>query len=393
MTSYPTLRLRKNEERRLLAGHLWAFSNELVEIPKDIAPGTIVTLVRERDDAPIGHAFYNPHSLIAARLLTQDVREVIDEGFFEQRIAQAASRRKLLLQRRNAARLVHGESDFLPGLIVDRFGDILSYQIFSVGFEARKETIEAILKKLFQPRSIVEKNNSNLRVLEGLPLEEKVVYGSETDARIHDAAGTRYAVDVLAGQKTGFFLDQMENRTRIRDFIRPSDRVLDLFSNEGGFALNAALAGAGSVIAVDASQGALDKLIANAELNGVRERITTQTGDCFDFLQQSEDEFNLIILDPPALAKSRKDIPNARKAYLALNSNAMKRIRPGGILVTASCSHHIPREMLLEIVREAGHKAHRAVTILEERGAGIDHPVLAAMPETSYLKVFFLGIH
>jgi 23S rRNA (cytosine1962-C5)-methyltransferase len=391
--SYPILRLRKKEEFRLLAGHLWAFSNEFVEIPKDIAPGTVVTIVRERDNTPIGHAFYNPHSLIAARLLTRDVRETIDEEFFERRIAQAASRRELLLERRNAVRLVHGESDFLPGLIVDRFGDILSYQIFSAGFEARKEMVEAILKKLFQPRTIIEKNNSNLRKLEGLPLEERIVYGSDTHAEIHDAAGTRYAVDVLGGQKTGFFLDQMENRTRIRDFIRPGNRVLDLFSNEGGFTLNAALAGADSVTAVDASQGVLDKLIANAELNSVRERIATEVVDCFDYIQQSKDEFDLIVLDPPALAKSRKDIPAARKGYLALNSNAMKRIRSGGVLVTASCSHHIPREMLLEIIREAGHRANRAVTILEERGAGIDHPILAAMPETSYLKVFILGIH
>ena len=393
MIDYPKLRIRKKEEHRLLAGHLWAFSNELVEIPKDIEAGAIVTLVREADGSLIGHAFYNPHSLIAARLLTRNVNEVIDEAFFAQRIAAAAAHRTLLLQRQNAARLVHGESDFLPGLIVDRFSDILSYQIVSAGFELRKEMIVSLLKELFQLRSIVEKNNSNLRKLEGLPLEEKIVDGSETQVEIHDAADTRYTIDVLTGQKTGFFLDQMENRVRVRDFIHQGDRVLDLFSNEGGFALNAALAGAKSVTAVDASRSALDKLIANAELNRIRECVTTEALDCFDYLQQSNDEFDLVILDPPALAKSRKDIHAAMKGYLALNTNAMKRIRPGGVLVTASCSHHISIEMLLDIIREAGSRARRAITILEERGAGIDHPILASMPETSYLKLFILRIH
>jgi 23S rRNA (cytosine1962-C5)-methyltransferase len=392
MEHYPELRLRKKEDRRLTAGHLWAFSNELIEVPKDIPAGTVVTLMRESDNAPIGHAFYHPHSLIAARLLTRDIRESIDEDFFRRRIVQAAAKRDLLLTRRNAARLVHGESDFLPGLIVDRFGDILSFQITSAGFEVRKAMLVSVLESLFHPRAIVEKNNSNLRKLEGLPLIEQVVLGSDTHVQIHDSAGTKFDIDVLTGQKTGFFLDQMENRARVRDFIRPNARVLDLFSNEGGFALNAALAGASSVIAVDASQSALGKLAANASLNGVQERVTTEAADCFDYLQNSSDEFDLIILDPPALAKSKKDLATARKGYLALNTNAIRRLRTGGVLVSASCSHHVSREMLLDILYDAGIRSRRAVTILEERGAGIDHPVLVAMPETSYLKLFILGI-
>jgi 23S rRNA (cytosine1962-C5)-methyltransferase len=394
LADYPQLRLRKKEERRLLAGHLWAFSNELVEVPRNLPAGTVVTLVRDTDSSPIGHAFFNPHSLIAARILTRDISETIDEDFFTRRLQAAANRRMLLRKQRNAVRLVHGESDFLPGLIVDQFDDILSYQIASAGFEPIQPMIVDILKGLFNPRSIVEKNNTNLRKLEGLPLGERVVFGSETSVTIHDAAGTSFEVDVLQGQKTGFFLDQMENRSRIRDFVKEGDRVLDLFSNEGGFALNAARAGAREVLAVDASRSALTRLVRNAELNGVTDKTSTAEADVFGYLQSTDPHpYDLVVLDPPALAKSRKDIIPARKGYVQLNTNAMKLVARDGILVTASCSHHIPRELLHEVIREASRRARRDVTILEERGAGIDHPVLSAMPETSYLKVFILRVH
>jgi 23S rRNA (cytosine1962-C5)-methyltransferase len=224
-------------------------------------------------------------------------------------------------------------------------------------------------------------------------MQEQVLFGNSGPILIHDAAGTKFHVDILQGQKTGFFLDQMENRTRLRDFVKSGDRVLDLFSNEGGFALNAALAGAKSVEAVDSSKTSLEKLLVNAETNGVAGKITVSESDVFDYLQQPQEPFDVVVLDPPALAKSRKDIIPARKGYIQLNTNAMKLVKPDGILLTASCSHHITRELLLDVISEASRRAHRAVTILEEHGAGIDHPVLAAMPETSYLKVFILRIH
>jgi 23S rRNA (cytosine1962-C5)-methyltransferase len=392
---YPILRLRRKEEKRLLAGHLWAFSNELVEVPRDIAPGTVITLARE-DGTSIGNAFYNPHSLIAARMLTRNASETIDDSFFRKRIAAAANRRALLYERRNALRLVHGESDFLPGLIVDRFNDVLSFQSTSAGMEAHKDGIVEILKELFSPRAIVEKNVSNLRKLEGLPNIAQIVFGDNTRAEITDTAGTLYGIDVLEGQKTGFYLDQMDNRTRLRDFIAAGDSVLDLFSNEGGFALNAALAGADRVTAVDVSKTSLEHVIANANLNGVQNRIATLEADVFDYLRAAGDNpvlHDVVVLDPPALAKSRRDIATARKAYVALNASAMKQTRPDGVLVSCSCSHHVPRELLLEVIRESSRKARRGISVLEERGAGIDHPVLAAMPETSYLKVFILRVH
>ena len=390
--NYPKIRVRAKEEFRLLGGHLWAFSNELLDIPKDLPAGSVVTLVREKDGFPIAHAFFNPHSLIAARILAHDTRESIDEAFFEQRLRQSAARREMLLQRRNAVRLVHGESDFLPGLIIDKFADIISYQALSAGFEARKDLIIGLIQKLWNPKSIIEKNNSHLRSLEGLPQIEQFVFGTETETEIHDIAGTRFRIDALSGQKTGFFLDQMENRTRLRDFIRTGSRVLDLFSNEGGFALNTALAGASSVLAVDASESALAKVSFNAKLNGVEDRISTLTTDCFQFVREATEQYDVIIVDPPALAKSRKDTAAARKGYIALNSGAMKLLRPGGILLTASCSHHISRDDFFDILRESGRRAKRTVSILEERAAAQDHPVLAAMSETSYLKCFILGI-
>ncbi len=388
---YPKIRIRNKEELRLQRGHLWAFSNELLDLPKDIVPGSIVTLVRERDGAPIGSGFYHPNSLISFRLLTRNAEEAIDSDFLESRITEAASRRELLSLRRNAYRIIHGESDLLPGLIVDRFGDVLACQMLSAGFDARKEMIFEILQKLFTPSAIVEKNNSHLRTLEGLTVGDTLAFGTDANTEIHDAAGTRYQIDVLAGQKTGFYLDQMENRTRLRDFISPGARVLDLFANDGGFAINAALAGAKSVIAVDESASALERLQKNAELNSVS-NISTTKADCFDFLRESKDEFDAIVLDPPALAKSKKDIAQAQRGYVSLNTNAMRRISGDGILVTCSCSHHIDRERFLDIIRESAQRAGRAVTILEERGAGIDHPVLLAMPETAYLKCFILRV-
>jgi 23S rRNA (cytosine1962-C5)-methyltransferase len=388
--TYPTIAVRAKEEFRLLTGHPWAFSNELVSVPREIPAGSVVTLIREKGGEPIGHALYNPHSLIAARILTRDLSETIDADFFARRISEAASRRELLLTRRNAVRLVHGEADFLPGLLVDKFNDVIAFQIVSAGMEAQKDVIVSVLKEKFFPRAIVEKNNSHLRTLQGLAQHEDLLFGDNAEAEFHDAAGTKFRADILAGQKTGFFLDQMENRTRLRDFIREGDIVLDLFSNEGGFALNAALAGAGKVLAVDISASALARVKSNAELNGIA--VETQEADCFDFVRESQPQHDVVVLDPPALTKSKKELPQAKKAYVTLNGNAMRLTKPGGILLTASCSHHLTRELFLDVLWESAKRSRRQIAILEERAAGIDHPTLLAMPEAAYLKVFILRV-
>ena len=392
MTDHPGIRLRNKEEKRLIQGHLWAFSNELVEIRKDLPAGSIVRLERENGGEPIGLAFYNPHSLIAARLISRKVEQV-DDDFWKARLRAAADRRSLLLTRRNAARLVHGESDFLPGLIIDRFNDIISFQIASVGFEVMKEDLVRYIDELWSPRAIVEKNQTNLRKLEGLELITKVHKGTDTSVQISDELNTQYQLEIESGQKTGFFLDQMENRTAIRSYTKPGDECIDLFANEGGFAINMALAGAARVLAVDASAQALKRTVANADLNGIAQTVHTETADCFDFLKTHEKRYDVVVLDPPALVKSRKDLAAARKGYLQINADAMRITKPEGILLTASCSHHVTREMLHDVILEAARRSRRQVTVLEERGAGIDHPVLMAMPETRYLKVFILRVH
>lgn len=392
MTDYPSIRLRNKEEKRLIQGHLWAFSNELVEIRKDLAPGSIVRLERENDGSLIGLAFYNHQSLIAARIVSRKDEELNDE-FWKTRLSAAAARRQLLLERRNAVRLVHGESDFLPGLIIDRFNDVVSFQIASVGFEVMKSDLVRYIDELWSPRVIVEKNQTNLRKLEGLELITKIHKGEGSSTEIVDELGTQFQLEIETGQKTGFFLDQMENRTGIRRFTKPGDECIDLFANEGGFALNMALAGADSVLAVDASTQALERASSNAALNGVKNKIQTEVADCFDFLKAHQKQYDVVVLDPPALVKSKKDLAAARKGYMQLNADSMRITRPEGILLSASCSHHVTRDMLHDVIKESARRSRRQVTVLEERGAGIDHPVLMAMPETAYLKVFILRIH
>lgn len=369
-----------------------AFSNELKEIRKDIPAGSIVRLVREFDNKPFALAFYHPHSLISARIISRDAGREIDEDFFRSRIKEAFERRTFILKERSAARIIHGESDFLPGLIVEKYNEILTFQITSAGMELQKDLIVALLKEIFTPLSIIEKNTSYLRKLEGLPEIEQIVFGTETETIIHDSHGIKFAVSLLKGQKTGFYLDQMENRTSFARYVKQNDYVLDLFSNEGGFALNAAAKGA-DVLAVDASGQALLSASKNAELNGVREKVRTETTDCFEFLKANTEKYDAVILDPPSLLRSKKELNTAKKGYFNLHKNAMKAVKPEGILATASCSHHFTRELFIETIRDAAGDQNRSVTILEERGAGADHPVLAMMPETEYLKMFILRVH
>ncbi|HEY6171340.1 MAG TPA: class I SAM-dependent rRNA methyltransferase [Candidatus Kapabacteria bacterium] len=389
---YPKITIKNHHERRLLKGHLWAFSNELLEVPKDIPAGTIVTLIREFDKKPFAIAFYHPNSLIACRIISRNVNEVIDAEFFKKRIGESTARRQFLQKERNAVRLVHGESDLLPGLIVEKYNDIITFQITSAGMDARKDEINSALEELFHPRSIIEKNLSYLRKLEGLTEQEGFVKGTESDVEFHDGLGTKYHADILKSQKTGGYLDQMDNRTAIRRYIPEGATVLDLFTNTGGFALNMALAGAAEVTAVDQSEDALASLAKNAELNGVTEKIKTVHTDCFSFIKECKETFDVIVLDPPSLVRSKKELKSAELGYYTLHKEAIKCLRIGGILITASCSHHFTREMYLDCIRRASGESKRVSLVLEERGASADHPVHTMMPETEYLKLFVLSI-
>lgn len=381
------LTLRKGEEKRLLAGHQWIFSNELAEVPKDIPAGEIVAL-RSHSNKFLGVGFFNPHSLIAFRLLSRD-EDDISQAFFERRLRDALELRQKLYpnEKTNAFRLAHAESDRLPGLIVDKFGSVCSAQTFSAGMERLLPTICDALQSLFTPTAIALRNESELRALEGLTRYKRLERGAlegKVEMRDDDLF---YLVDPMNGHKTGFFLDQRENRKKIRRFAQNAD-VLDAFASDGGFALNACKAGAKSVLAIDISEDALARANANAERNGLSQ-LKTLKADVFDALETFAKEkrrFDLIVLDPPSLTKSKKNLPTALQAYRKLNRLALSLLNPNGVLATSSCSHHVGEEAFFDVVQKASLDAKREILLLEKSSQAPDHPVLLAMPETKYLK-------
>jgi 23S rRNA (cytosine1962-C5)-methyltransferase len=380
--------LRKNEEHRIIAGHQWVFSNEIASLRGTPQTGEVVELLRH-DQKFLGLGFCHPHSLIAFRFLTPD-QEEIDALFFERRIQQALALRQKLYPGGETFRLVHGESDFLPGLIIDKYNEYLSIQILSAGMELQTETICNVLETMFHPKAIVARNDVAIRTLEELPQEKKVLRGNAGITIIDD--GVKFEVDVLNGQKTGFFLDQRENRKAIHRYAAGGS-VLDCYCNEGGFALHAASANAASVSGIDISESAVTKARVNSRLNSTEIEFTV--GDVQDVLKslgEDNKKFDMVILDPPSFTKSKKNIPAALHGYKDINANAMKLIHPGGFLVTASCSHHITEEGFLSALEQASVKAKRRIQLLEFAGAAPDHPVIPAMPETKYLKFAILTV-
>ncbi|NTW70418.1 MAG: class I SAM-dependent rRNA methyltransferase [Chlorobiaceae bacterium] len=382
------LYLKPKEHHRIQKGHLWVFSNELANVPRDIAAGETVQLFTH-DKKFMGTGFYNPHSLIAFRLLSRKDEEP-DKNFFLKRFLEALKLREKTYtpEETNAYRLVHGESDGLPGLIVDRFNQAIVIQAFSAGMDLHLPLITEALQELFKPEVIVVRNESILRELEGVPLYKDVVMGNRkaTKQTIFDA-GISYDVDVFEGQKTGFFLDQRENRRVIRKFAKDAE-VLDVFTNDGGFALNALYGGAKSAILVDASQEALQRAEHNAKLNNFGE-YSLVAADAFDMLEQmgeAKESFDLVILDPPSFTKSRKNLPGALKGYKRLNKLGMQLVKNGGFLATASCSHHVSEEDFLQTIHQAALAAGCQLRMIYKNSQPFDHPVLLSMPETSYLK-------
>jgi 23S rRNA (cytosine1962-C5)-methyltransferase len=376
--------LKKNEERRILRGHQWIFSNEIQSVAGEPASGESVDILR-CDGKRLGSGFYNPHSLIAVRVLSYDV-ETVDFSFFEKRIRSAHALRSKLFPESSTYRLVHGESDFLPGLIIDRYNDYFSIQTLSAGMDRMLTLICDVLDSLFSPKGIVERNESALRNLEQLPLKSGILRGT-VEPTVIELNGVKFSVDILSGQKTGFFLDQRMNRAMIQPFAK-SMRVLDCFSNEGGFALYAAAAGAKSVTGVDSSEHAIAKCKSNAELNGFSgtEFVCSDVFKLLDETIAGNTRYDLVIVDPPAFAKNKKTIMTALKGYRELNTKAMMVLEPSGILATASCSHHVTEEAFIEMIDDSARKAGRKVRILSFQGASPDHPVLPSMPETKYLK-------
>jgi 23S rRNA (cytosine1962-C5)-methyltransferase len=377
--------LKPREEGRLRAGHLWVFSNEIAAMPSGSQAGDLVEVVTSRGES-LGSALFHPHSLISARLLGAEVEEM-DRAFFQERIATAARLRDQVMQGETSYRLVYGESDFLPGLVVDRYGEHFVLQILSAGMERRRDLIVEALGSLFQPAAVVERNDAQLRTYEGLPLQKSILAGSLSGPIEIRENGIRYRIDLLEGQKTGFFLDQKFNRRVVAELCRGRE-VLDAYCNSGGFGLNAVRAGAASVVAVDASGPALDIARSNAELNDAEIRF--EQADVSRFLNHCLEDgrrFDVVILDPPSFVPRKKDIPRARKAYQKVNELAARVLRPEGILVTASCSLHLREEIFYQIVRQSAERCGRKLQLLERRQQAPDHPIHPTMPETAYLKL------
>jgi len=383
--SLPQAIVTQRGAERLYAGHLWVYRGDVRAAQAE--PGDIVRIVDERSRF-IGQAFFSDKSQIALRLLTRDDVPA-DRAFFRERIRLAAAYRQQVVEDSEVCRLVYSEADQLPSLVVDRYGDYLALQTLSQATERRKGLFVEILEELFAPKAIVERNDPKVRLLEGLPQATSVLCGSLPETVVARQNGLRFHFDLLHGQKTGGFLDQRENQRAAARYA--SGQVLDCFTYHGGFALTLA-ARAEHVEAVDLSPPAIETARRNQELNQIG-NVSFRSANAFDVLKEYEEKgrkYDLIVLDPPAFAKNRASIPAARRGYKEINLRSLKLLRPGGYLVTCSCSHHIPEYLFLEIIAEAANDAHRLVSVLERRTQGRDHPILLTVPETHYLKCFIL---
>lgn len=386
------IQLHPKRDRRITAGHQWIFSNEISEVRGKPEIGEVVH-VRRTDGHHLGYAYYHPHSLIAGRMLTYE-REIPDESFYDSRLRSAMALRARRYPDTDALRLVHSESDGLPGLVIDRFGSAVVIQIVCAGAERHLDCILEAVDKQAEPTTIVLRNDSGLRDLEGLPQYVKVVKGSESpDPVVITENGIRYGIDLLNGQKTGFYVDQRENRSEFGRYVRPGDLVLDAFCNDGGFALHASRAGAAQVTAVDSSKSALERAGRNAALNGLT-GIRFESRDVMDWLPTLPEgpRFDIINLDPPSFAKNKKMAGAALKGYRKLHEAAIRALKPGGILATAKCSHHIESERFYGTILEAAGRLGREVRLLHRAGQPADHPVNPAMPETEYLSFHILRV-
>jgi 23S rRNA (cytosine1962-C5)-methyltransferase len=390
----PVLRLKRGEDRRPASGHPWVFSNEIDtgHTPLSaLAPGAIAAVHSHRD-AFIGYAYVNPHALICARILSREVAQPVDAALLERRLAAALE----LRERLSSApyyRWVFGESDQLPGLVLDRYADLVVGQIATAGMEALKPQVEEAIRRVLGPRALFWKNDSAARDLEQLPHVAEAAFG-EVPAELEVREGAlSFSAPLAAGQKTGWYYDQSANRARLARYVTRGARVLDVCSYVGAWAVTALSHGAARAQCVDASQAALDFAQANALRNGVA--LETIRGDAFDVLRQLREQgarFDAVILDPPAFIKRRKDIPQGQAAYRKLNQLALELLADEGLLVSCSCSYHLTAEELASAIQGAARHAARFVQILEAGGQSPDHPLHPAIPETRYLKAYFCRV-
>ena len=371
------------------AGHPWVYSNE-VDVERSplggFEPGAAVE-VRAQDGSPLGMAYVNPHTLICARIYSRRVGEALDEALITRRVARALALRERLFSQRGY-RLVFGEGDGLPGLVVDRYGDLLVVQLGTLGIERVRQQVLAVLQAAVQPAAIALRNDLAGRALEGLPVEIETVLGEVPSHWETEENGARFRFSPLHGQKTGWFWDQRLNRARLPAYVRGA-RVLDVFSYDGAWGIQAALAGAARVTCIDSSADALARLGVNAALNGVADRVDVIHGDAFDRLKDLREgggRFGVVIVDPPAFIKRRKDLEAGIEAYQRLNRLALGLLEPDGILISCSCSFRLERDVLVDLIHRGARRHDRVAQLLEHGHQGPDHPVHPAMLETAYLK-------
>ncbi len=389
------LRLKKHEDRRLRAGHVWIYSNEVdtAATPLTAFEAGDAVEIQSVDGKTLGTGYVNPHSLICARLVSRDPEHVLNQSLLVHRFNVAQSLRARLFAQ-PYYRLAFGEADGLPGLVVDRYGDIFVVQISTAGMERLKSEIIGALQKVFRPQGILLRNDTSSRDLEGLPRYVETVAGAVPEHVPLEEHGTRFTVPVIEGQKTGWFFDQRQNRARMRAYVS-GQRVLDVFSYIGAWGVQAAAAGAAAVTCVDSSEKALSLARDNAARNGVADKIAFVHDDAFDALRAlraERERFDVIIVDPPAFIKRKKDLKEGVEAYRRLNQMAMQVLAKDGILISASCSYHLPRETLVSVLLQTSRHVDRSLQLLEEGHQGPDHPVHPAIPETAYLKAFIARV-
>lgn len=383
--------LARGEDKRVRGGHQWIFSNEIREIIGEKVPGSAAE-VFDAGGSFVGTGYYNPASLIAVRLLARIRADIDAAEFYRERIAGALALRHLLYPDMETFRVVHGEGDFLPGLVVDKYGDYLSVQFLTCGMERRKEVITGVLMEIFSPKGIVARNDVAVRGLEGLDEKVEFLCGDSPEKLVIGEHSLRFRVDLLQGQKTGHFLDQKENHLLLRERVKGKE-VLDCFCYSGSWGIHAAHFGASGVTCVDSSDRAVALARENAALNGFAGIVKCEAADAFERLRSLKGEgrsFDLVVLDPPAFVKSRKVLKEAMKGYFTINRRAMELLRPGGYLITCSCSYHMEREMFRDLLANAAQQAGREMRLVDVRSQAPDHPILLSMPETGYLKCLVL---
>ena len=390
MENLPIVHVINGRQKKLLQGHPWVYGNEIERVEGEIEDGGLVTVVDFRGRY-MGTGFYNSKSLITVRLLTHRQEEITDE-LIASRVKAACDYRRFVMNRpgTDSCRLIYGEADRLPGVIADRFGGVIVLQVLALGMERFTQTIADALLACEKPDCLLLQNDDAIRRKEGMECFTRVLYGTLPEENIIHENGVKLAVDVLGGQKTGYFLDQKDNHLFVRQFCKDA-RVLDCFSYIGAFALNAAAAGAKEVTAVDISEAAVQLIEKNAALNGAE--ITAVCANCFDFLRaqvKAGEKYDVVVLDPPAFTKAHANMASACRGYKEIALSAMRLLPAGGVLATHSCSYHMPEEVFVNTVLSAAQDLHRQVRVITLRRQDIDHPVLAGYPESHYLKSLWL---